>query len=290
MATIPAHTLHHTQNFLHDRRLVAYLLAQSTIWHDDLVLEIGSGRGIITEQLASRCRRVVAIEKDLVLASLLHQRFSGAPNVSIVEGDVLDIPLPATAYKVFANIPFNVTAAIVRKLTATPRGPDDCYLVVQREAADRFLGSPDATLASVLLYPWFEAAITHRFCRADFLPSPGVDVVMLRLRKRGPPLLASKDQRCFRDFVTHCFTAWRPTVLKSLGYMISHQQGLRLARALDIDPTASASQIPPELWLQLYQHLACMSAGLQMAVTGAQRRLLSQQASVQKRHRTHVSG
>src|SRR5215510_1463281 len=80
-------------------------------------------------------------------------------------------------------------AAIVSRLTAASNPPRDAYLVVQREAAERFVGKPRPTLVAALLMPWFEASIVHRFRATDFAPAPRVDVVMLRLHKRGPPFV-----------------------------------------------------------------------------------------------------
>ena len=96
------------------------------------------------------------------------------------------LPFPRRPYKVFANIPFNATAAIVNRLTQACHPPEDSYLVVRAEAAERFTGQPRGTLISTLLKPWFEPTLVHRFDRTDFDPPPRVDAVMLRLQKRGP--------------------------------------------------------------------------------------------------------
>src|SRR5579864_7924255 len=190
----------YSQNFLKDSCLVASLLDRLCIGSDDVVYEIGPGRGIITEQLALRSKQVAAIEKDPRLAALLQQKFGDRPNVTIHLGDFLDYPLPRKPYKVCANIPFNSTSAIVRRLTTAKYPPEDAYLTMQKQAAEMFLGQPHESLRAVLLKPWFEMEIVHRFRRRDFMPVPRVDVVMLRLRKRGPPLVHDADRQCFRDF------------------------------------------------------------------------------------------
>ena len=105
----------YAQNFLRDSCLVASLLARCGIDHNDVVYEIGPGKGVITEQLARRCKQVVAIEKDPRLSALLLQQFADRPNVTIHECDFLHYHLPREPYKVFANIPFNITTAIVTK-------------------------------------------------------------------------------------------------------------------------------------------------------------------------------
>src|SRR5207237_2818480 len=118
---------------------------------------------IITEQLALRCKQVIAIEKDPHLSALLLQQFADRSNVTIHEGDFLDYCLPRKPYKVFANIPFNITTAIVTRLTAAQYPPEDAYLAMQKEAAGMFVGRPHESLRSLLLKPWFEVEIVHRF-------------------------------------------------------------------------------------------------------------------------------
>ena len=114
-----------SQNFLKDSCLIASLLDRFNLGDDSVVYEIGPGEGIITKQLALRYKQVVAIEKDPRLAHLLQRRFSGWPNVTIHSGDFLHYCLPRSPYKVFANIPFNITSAIVTRLTTAERPPDD---------------------------------------------------------------------------------------------------------------------------------------------------------------------
>ena len=162
----------YTQNFLKDPRLVAALLDQSSIARTDVVYEIGPGKGIITEQLARRCQRLIAIEKDPRLAARLRQQFIDRPHVTIHTADFLTHPLPQQPYKVFANIPFNITAAIVTKLTTSANPPEDAYLAMQAEAADVLLGQPRKSLRSILLKPWFAPETIHHFYRSDFVPEP----------------------------------------------------------------------------------------------------------------------
>jgi len=124
------HRIAHSQNFLRSPRLVDRLLDHSGIGSDDLVIEIGPGHGVITERLAARCRQVLAVGQDPVLVEELRGQFADTSNVALFAGDFLSFPLPLTAYKVFANIPFNITAAIVGKLNSGTSPPSDTYLAV----------------------------------------------------------------------------------------------------------------------------------------------------------------
>lgn len=279
--------LRYSQNFLRNAVLVERLIAGSGIAPEDLVLEIGPGRGIITAALAPRCRRLIAVERDPVLASHLRQYFAGDRRVAVHEADFLRFPLPRVPYKVFANIPFSATAAIVGRLTAPEGAPDDMHLVVQREAAQRFVGSPSGTLAGLLLMPRFEPAIAHRFARTDFDPAPRVEVVLLRLRKRGPPLLTPGDERRYRDLAVHAFTAWRPTLYDALEPLCGRRCCRALWETLGLPRAARPSAVPFDRWLALFRGLTeSASPGLWQTVAGAEMRLRRQQAGVEKRHRT----
>lgn len=277
----------YSQNFLRDSALVASLLDRSDLERNDVVYEIGPGQGIITEQLARRYKRVVAIEKDPRLSALLLRKFADRPNVIIHAGDFLRYPLPRKSYKVFANIPFNITSAIVARLTATECPPDDAYLIMQKEAAEMFAGRPRESLRTILLKPWFETSIVHSFARQDFIPAPRVDVVMLRLRKRGPPLVRNEDRQRFRDFVTHTFTNWQPTLEATLKNFFSRQQLKQIQRTLNIDLAGTPTSLSLEQWLRLFEcfKVAGNAGGKQMIV-GSEKRLGQQQNRLQKIHRT----
>jgi 23S rRNA (adenine-N6)-dimethyltransferase len=277
----------HTQNFLTSRQLVERLVTRAQIGPDDLVLEIGPGRGIITEVLARRAGRVIAIEKDRALAAALGRRFIENPNVTIQAADFLNVSLPREPFKVFASLPFNATSEIVGKLLTAPCPPEDLHLVVQREAAERFSGRPRESLVAVLLKPWFEPSIVHRFQRHDFAPAPRVDVVMLRLHKRGPPLVDSADARLFRDFVSYGFTAWRPSVISALEHLVGRLRARQVAHEVGLALDAPPSQVRFELWLRLFQALrASDRSGLASRLAGSEQRLRLQQRTLPKIHRT----
>jgi 23S rRNA (adenine-N6)-dimethyltransferase len=282
----------YSQNFLRDPALVASLLDTCDIGLGDVVYEIGPGKGMLTEQLALRCKQVIAIEKDSRLAELLRWRFAGWPHVAIHQGDFLEYPLPHhRPYNVVANIPFNITAGIVNRLTMAECPPGDAYLAMQREAAEALLGVPHESLRSLLLKPWFEVEIVHRFRRGDFVPVPRVDVVMLRLRKRGPPLVGSRERRCFRDFTVYLFTAWRPTLFSTLTSIFTRQQLRHLRHDLGFDLDVTPTSLPFGQWLTLFEYFKTVRTGRALRlIADSEDRLLRQQQRLQKIHRTRANG
>lgn len=139
----------YSQNFIRSRKLASRLVERSSVTLHDTVVEIGPGKGALTQALADRCHQVIAIEKDPELARRLGNDLTGQ-NITVFEADILDLPLPATSYKVFANIPFNITSGIVTKLTQSPNPPDDAYLVMQGGGGGSIhWGSPAVTVRAV---------------------------------------------------------------------------------------------------------------------------------------------
>lgn len=289
MTSIERHSVLYAQNFLTNGQLVDRLIDRSSLGPDDMVYEIGPGTGIITERLALRCRRVVAVEKDPPLATRLQRVYAASHNVTVHAADFLRYALPDTPYKVFSSIPFNVTTAIITKLTTAARPPDDAYLVVQREAAAKFLGWPRESLYAVLMKPWFEPSLVYRFHRTDFTPAPNVEVAMLRLRKRGPPLVSKRDRQFFRDFVVYGFSAWQPSLRMTLRSILSARQLALIGEHAGIDLDVTPSSVRFEEWLHLF-HLfkSAGNAHARTLIMGSEQRLRAQQAGLRKMHRTRV--
>jgi 23S rRNA (adenine-N6)-dimethyltransferase len=291
MQPVSSRSLSLSQNFLTSRAVVDRLLTASSIGTGDLVLDLGAGSGIIAERLAQRGCDVVAVEKDPDLAHLLSVRFAHEPLVRVYRDDARDMTLPHRPYKVFANIPFDATAAIVDRLTHARCPPEDAYLVMQREAAMRFVGRPWGTLIATLLRPWFEPAIVHHFRHADFAPAPHVEVVLLRLHKRGPPLVQIADAQLYRDFVVSMFTAHQRSVVESLGRLVGSLRARRVAAHAGLDSLATPSEIAFECWLEVFNTLNSSSAlHTRGTLTGAERRLIRQQRRLHKVHRTSAGG
>ncbi len=291
MPAVQQRSVLYSQNFLKSPALVNQLLDKCDIGGNDIVYEIGPGKGIITELLARRCRQVVAIEKDIQLVDTLRSRLAGRINIKLLHGDFLEYRLPDSHYKVFANIPFNITSAIVTHLTEAPVPPDDTYLIMQREAAQKFLGEPQESLYGLLLKSCFELELIHRFRRSDFVPAPRVDVVMLRLRKRGPPLLARNELSLFRDFVVYSFTTAQPSLRSAFKGIFTPAQLKRLSHNLPLDLSMPPTSLRFEHWLCLFDCFKDVANKQAIrAIVGSETRLRQQQAKLEKNHRTGVSG
>ncbi len=246
-----------SQHFLRDGAIAASLVAHSSITPADRVIEIGPGTGRLTDVLARRCGELLAVELDPRLAGELGQRYERARHVEIRQGDFLELPLPASGYKVFSSLPFSRTTDVIRRLTGAPNAPEDAYLVLQAEAALRFAGAPYAaeTLQSLLLKPWWQIEVVRRIPRTSFLPPPSVDCALLWLARRPRPLVEARERGLYRGLLGHAFGRG-PTLRGCLGTTLSRVQLGRLARELRFDPGGSASSLRFDQWLGIFRFVS----------------------------------
>lgn len=239
------------QNFLRSPKLVRRLVRMSTIGPSDTVCEIGPGNGIITAALANVAGQVIAIEKDAELVRRLRERFRSIDNVEIVEKDFLAYAF-RSEYKIFANIPYNITAQIVRKILYERSNLSEGYLILQREAAKKFSGFPKETLFSLLAKPFFEFRILYRLRPADFWPRPNVDSVLLSIKRRACPLIEIQDIASYRDFVQYGFGRWKPNLRLAFRRLFTYKQWKRLAHDHDFPLNATPTELSFEQWVDLY--------------------------------------
>jgi 23S rRNA (adenine-N6)-dimethyltransferase len=235
------------------RRDVARRLVElSAVGAHDLAVEIGPGRGAITEHLAQRASRVIAIEIDPRLASGLVARHLGGVNVEVVQTDFLTAALPTSDFTVVANLPFGETSRFIANLLrARPRA---IWLVVQREAAERYAGRPWASesLQSLLAKPWWHVEIRGFPRRTDFDPPPAVDAAILTFTRREPRLVTG---RRYAAFVHDCFGR-DVTVGRCVRPYVSRTQIQRLADDLGFSAGARPSDLTFEQWLGVYRFAA----------------------------------
>jgi 16S rRNA (adenine1518-N6/adenine1519-N6)-dimethyltransferase len=177
------------QNFLADKEAIGKIVRATDIRADETVLEIGPGLGVLTVKLAKLAKKVVAVEKDQRITEVLKNLLAGQniKNVEIIQGDILKFSpascgLEDKSYKIAANLPFYLTAAVIRKFLETNRPPKGMILVVQKEMGQRICAEPprmNLLAASVQFYA--KAEIVSRISKKSFWPRPQVDSVIIKI-------------------------------------------------------------------------------------------------------------
>ena len=191
------------QNFLADETYLAGIVDAAELSASDVVLEVGPGLGVLTDELAERAGRVVAVELDDRLVDLLREDFTDRLHVSIVHGDILAFD-PATvagadAYKVVANLPYYITSAVLRHVLEASRPPSLAVLMVQKEVAERICAGPgDMSLLALSVQFYARPQIVCIVPAGAFYPQPKVDSAVLRLDVYPQPIV--RDVRPDRYF------------------------------------------------------------------------------------------
>lgn len=231
----------YAQHFLRNPRLVAELVGHSNIRKNDLVYDLGAGSGVITSVLAGRCRQVVAVEAEPNALKLLQKNTAQYANVAIVEADILDLQPPDVPYKIFANIPFNLSAQIVRKFSESARPPKAIYLIVQRQFARKLVPGDDhfTSQLAAQIGVLYNVKIRRPLRRSDFTPPPAVDTVLLELKLRAEPLVSVQDLLAYRAFVARCFAEQK---------FFAQQPRSKAGLSVGLRP----SQLTLEQWRQLW--------------------------------------
>lgn len=198
----------HSQHFLRSPRLVAELVGHSNLRKNDLVYDLGAGSGVITSVLANRARQVVAVEIEPGALKLLRQNVGHVPNVTITEKSILALNPPSEPYKIFANIPFSLSADIVRKFTTAANPPKAMYLIVQKQFARKLVPGSDhfTSQLGAEIGPWFTARIRKPLRRTDFTPPPAVDTVLLEIKPRPEPLVPTHQAVNYREFIVRGYS------------------------------------------------------------------------------------
>ncbi len=173
------------QNFLIDKNILSNILEASDIQNNDTVLEVGPGLGVLTQELAKKARKVIAVEKDKKMAEILRKNLADFKNIEIIEDDILKLnPKRYTlnAYKVVANIPYYITSPLIRKFLEAKFPPKDLVLMVQKEVAQRICASPPKmSLLAVSVQFYAQAKIAFYVSKNCFWPAPKVDSAIIKI-------------------------------------------------------------------------------------------------------------
>lgn len=213
-----------SQNFITEKKLIRKIVGLSSIGRKDTVIEIGTGKGHLTEELCRKGGYVYSVELDRGLYENAGIRLKERSNLKLIHGDFLKYPLPLKGdYKVFANIPFSITTQIVDRLTNAPNPPAEMWLVMEKGAVKRFLGCGKETLKSLLLKVNYDTKILYHFRREDFHPMPGVDCVLLYFCRKAAPDLDKKESAAFRRFLDY-----------SMRYGLCGRKGLLTERQVSV--------------------------------------------------------
>lgn len=261
------------QNFLVDGNVLANIVKAADISPEDMVLEVGPGRGALTSRLAEAAARVVAVEYDRDLVPLLRNELGGYQSLEIINADILRVNLQEALrysagdkWKVVANLPYNISSQILFCFIEERAMFSELLLMLQKEVGDRLLAPPsckDYGVLTVFCRLYFDVERVMLVKPASFRPVPKVDSVVLRFRVLGKPRVDVGDELLFRRVVKASFAQRRKTLLNCLKGIDASADEAGLRRVLEsagIDPRRRGETLSLDDFALLTKHI--LSAGL----------------------------
>ena len=246
------------QHFLVDRTVLERIADTLAPTASDVVVEIGPGRGALTDLLSQRARRVIAIELDRDLVPYLRDRYREAGNVDVIERDVLEVNLGEVGGSEFllaGNVPYYITTPILFHALEPPRPARAVYLV-QREVAERIAAPPGSRTygaLSVNVQAVARAELVARVPAGAFRPPPAVESAIVRLTPRPDPVVDQSLEAGFRSLVQEAF-GLRRKQMRRVVRTVAHlgvdaaDQVLEVAA---IDPEVRPETLSPEDFARL---------------------------------------
>jgi|YNPBryantNP2012_1023418.scaffolds.fasta_scaffold17709_2 16S rRNA (adenine1518-N6/adenine1519-N6)-dimethyltransferase len=248
------------QNFLVDGASLRKVVQTANLAPEENVLEIGTGLGSLTVLLAQAAHQVVTVELDADLHPPLQEVLSPYPNVRLIHGDILQLD-PANlfaerraSFSVVANIPYYITAAILRHLLEGKQRPRQMILTLQLEVAQRICALPgEMSLLALSIHLYGTPSIVARIPAGAFYPKPKVDSAVLRLAVAEQPRLA--DTGLFFRLARAGFSQKRKTLRNALagGLEIPVSQAVQMLEAAQIEPSRRAETLSLEEWGRLVE-------------------------------------
>ena len=252
------------QNFLTSKKIVEEIIKTADIEPNDVVLEVGPGKGILTEALVKKVHpvrngisngtgKVIAVEKDKRMVEFLQEKFKNNKNLKIIHGDILKItryPLPVTRYKIVANIPYYITSRFLRTFLENPpigAQPSKMVLMVQKEVAERITSGKESILSiSVKIYG--QPKIIKKVSAKYFSPQPKVDSAILLIDNISKDFCRDINEKKFFELVKKGFSSKRKMLKNNL-----KMSDTECWTKCGISEKARAEDLSPENWKCLYK-------------------------------------
>jgi 23S rRNA (adenine-N6)-dimethyltransferase len=282
--------LSNSQNFINNSGLVLKCLESVDLPENELILEIGGGKGIITDEIIKRFLNTIVIEYDNGLYNKLREKYSKNDKIRITNEDFLKYKLPEIGFSIISNIPFNITADILRKITGENSKLNSAYMIMQKDAGLKFVAitkGQETSLLSNIFQTDFHIKYLFDIERKNFTPSPNTDACfVLFKRKIDSDFKNQNDKDQFKDFICYLFDRSRPILADALADILQRKTANLVLQKLRINGNQRIKTVQYGDWLSLFNGLDKNNLKMVKTFSGAYKRLLNKHSGLQKINRT----
>ena len=250
------------QHFLIDEEALNSIISAAALTSEDIVVEVGPGLGILTRRLAEQTAKVIAVELDPRLVSILKRSLGSFSNVSIIHGDILKIALSqlleglAQNYKVVANLPYYITSPVLRHFLEASLKPSLMVVMVQKEVGEAMAAAPGRmSLLSVSTQLYSKPTMITCVPKESFYPPPKVDSLVLRLDIYSKLPIGVSDVTSFFNIVKAGFSSSRKQLRNSLAQAFGMPPGqvVLLLEKAGVEAKRRAETLSLEEWEKLWE-------------------------------------
>lgn len=254
------------QNFLIDKQVIRKIIKTAELKPLDTVLEIGPGIGTLTQEIAKKAKKVIAIEKDPKMCEILRETLEVKPpkevqprNIKVIQKDILKFNKFPKDYKIVANLPFYLTAPVIRKfLENVEVGLQQMVLVVQKEVGQRIYAKPPKmNLLAVSVQFYAKPIIIDYISKSSFWPEPKVDAAIIKIIPRSSAYYSAEFCKRFFKIVKAGFSHPRKQILNNLanGLQLKKNNVQKYLLKNNINPSQRAETLSITNWLNLAKML-----------------------------------
>ena len=259
------------QNFLIDENVITTAIEKSNINKDDLVIEIGPGLGTLTKYLLESAGRVVCVELDKRMISILEERFFLYKNLELINADILKTDLNKIindakeqynlkSAKIVANLPYYITTPIIMQLLENKIDIESITVMIQKEVADRLAEVPGGKNTGAITYTVYyygEAEKLLEVPNTSFIPEPSVTSEVIKIKIRKEPPVKVNNEKDFFKLIKIAFLQRRKTLLNSLtnNGVATKEVLLEILKSLKIDEKIRSEKLTIEQFANLSNYL-----------------------------------
>ena len=243
------------QHFLKSARALNSIIEAAAIERSDVVLEIGPGTGALTEKLLANDCQVLAIEKDDEFYNFLNEKFKkeiANERLILIHDDILNFKLEAKSYKLVANIPYNITGAILEKFLSAEHQPERMVLLVQKEVAERIVSrNGKESILSVSVKAYGNPSYVETVKAGSFAPAPKVDSAILLITNISKEFFRNFSEKDFFTLLKTGFSSKRKKLSSNLSQKFAKSDVLTAFQKLYLDENTRAEELLSTKWRDL---------------------------------------
>ncbi|MCI8352979.1 MAG: 16S rRNA (adenine(1518)-N(6)/adenine(1519)-N(6))-dimethyltransferase RsmA [Clostridia bacterium] len=260
------------QNFLIEDNVIEKIVESSSLTSEDLVIEIGPGLGTLTKELLEKAGKVICIELDNRMISILKDRFFMYKNFEIINEDVLKVDLNKLIrenkekdqiknVKIVANLPYYITTPIIMKLLEERLDIESITVMIQKEVADRLTELPGGKSGGAITYTVYYYAEAEELLTVpnnSFIPEPEVESEVIKLTLRKKPVIEVTDEKKFFELIKVSFMQRRKTLLNALSnstFNISKEKMEQVLKDLNIDTRVRGEALSIEQYAEIVKRI-----------------------------------